>query len=272
MAAEARSGEAAMQRRPLTVIVPTYNEEANLRACLESVRFADEILVVDSFSTDATTTIARELGARVLQRAFDTFAGQKNWTIPQASHEWILLVDADERVTPGLRDEILALLREGPRHDGYWIRRENYFLGRRMRRCGWGDDRIIRLVRRELARFPDCEVHEALDLPGSVPTLDHPLLHYSFRSFAQYWRKMRLYSEWGASQSYKKGKRAGALEILGHPIGRFVKMYFVKLGCLEGLHGLVLSMLGAFSVYLKYARLWEIDIQERAGERPTRRL
>ena len=247
-------------RPSLTVIVPTFNEESTLRDCLESVRFADEILVVDSFSSDATVAIARDFGARVLQHEYVYSAKQKNWSIPQATHEWVLLVDSDERVTPELREEILALLAAGPRHDGYWILRANHFLGRRIKRCGWGTDKVIRLFRRDVARYQDREVHAEIDLPGPLPVLRHPLEHRSFRSFGQYWRKLQIYSEWGAAQLYKEGRKAGALQIFGRPVTRFFKMYVLRLGCLEGLHGLVLSMLGAFTVYLKYARLWEMHV------------
>lgn len=257
-------------RRPLTVIVPTYNEEATLRDCLESVRFADEILVVDSFSTDRTLDIARDFGARILQHEYVYSARQKNWAIPQAAHEWVLLVDSDERVTPGLRDEILELLRDGPRHDGYWILRANHFLGKRIRHCGWGTDKVIRLFRRDLSRYEDREVHAEIDLPGTLPVLRHTLEHHSFRSFGQYFRKLQLYSEWGAAQLYKEGRRAGSLTLLFRPPTRFVKMYLVRGGFLDGLHGLVLSMLGAFTVYLKYARLWEMQILEGAREVPAR--
>src|SRR5207247_219958 len=135
---------------------------------------------------------------RVLQHEYVYSARQKNWAIPQAKHEWILLVDSDERVTPGLREEILALLASGPRDDGYWILRANHFLGRRIKRCGWGTDKVIRLFRRDLARYQDREVHAEIDLPGPLPVLAHPLEHHSFRSFAQYWRKIQIYSEWGA--------------------------------------------------------------------------
>ena len=256
-------------RPQLSVIVPTLNEEATLRDCLESVRFADEILVVDSFSTDATLDIAREFGAHVLQHEYVYSARQKNWAIPQAKHEWVLLIDSDERVTPGLREEILALLASGPRHDGYWILRANHFLGRRIKRCGWGTDKVIRLFRRDLARYQDREVHAEIDLPGPLPVLEHPLEHHSFRSFAQYWRKIQIYSEWGAAQLYKEGKRAGALQIFGRPVIRFFKMYVVRLGFLEGVRGLVLSMLGAFTVYLKYARLWEMRILKGAAAVPA---
>ncbi len=263
-------GDGTMPRRPLTVIVPTYNEEATLQACLESVAFADEILLVDSFSTDGTLDIARAFGARILQHEYVYSARQKNWVIPQATHEWVLLVDSDERVTPELRDEILRLLAGDSLRDGYWIRRANHFMGRRMQRCGWGTDKVIRLFRRDVARYEDRKVHAEIDLPPPLPVLEHPLEHHSFRSFAQYFRKLQLYSEWGAAQLYRDGKRAGFVQSLGRPVTRFLKMYVLRLGCLEGLHGLVLSMLGAFTVYLKYARLWELTLGRCDAPLPAR--
>lgn len=254
-------------RRPLlSVIVPTFNEEETLPPCLESVAFADEILVVDSFSTDRTIEIARARGARVVQREYGYSAQQKNWAIPQAAHEWVLLVDADERVTAELRDEILRTLADGPMADGYWIRRANHFLGKRIRFCGWGSDRVIRLFRRDVSRYQDRQVHAEIELPGPLPVLAHPLEHHTFRSFGQYWRKLDLYSEWGARQMYLEGRRPGAVQLLLRPLGRFIRMYFLRLGFLEGAHGVVLSLLGAFTVYLKYARLWEMRLlDERPG-------
>jgi glycosyltransferase involved in cell wall biosynthesis len=253
-------------RRPLTAIVPTFNEEESLPDCLDSVRFADEILVVDSFSTDRTLEIARERGARVIQRAYGYSAQQKNWAIPQAAHEWVLLVDADERVTPALRDEILAILARGPESDGYWIRRANFFIGRQVRHCGWGGDTVIRLFRRDVSRYQDRKVHAEIDLPGPLPTLEHPLEHHTFRSFGQYWRKIDLYSDWGARQMYLEGRRTGGAGIAFRTLGRFIRMYILKRGFLEGAHGVVLSLFGAFTVYLKYARLWELQIAGRAPD------
>ena len=138
-----------------------------------------------------------------------------------------------------------------------------------MKRCGWGTDKVIRLFRRDVARYQDREVHAEIDLPGPLPVLRNLLEHHSFRSFGQYWRKIQIYSEWGAARLYREGKRAGALQIFGRPVIRFFKMYVVRLGFLEGLHGLVLSMLGAFTVYLKYARLWEMEILKGAFEVPA---
>ena len=252
----------------ISALVPTLNEEENLRDCLASVRWADEIFVVDSFSQDRTLEIAREFSARVIQHEYVNSAAQKNWAIPQASHPWVLLVDADERVTPELRDEIRGILKEGPRFDGYWIRRANHFLGRRMNHCGWETDRVIRLFRRDLGRYQEREVHAEIELPGPLPVLRNPLLHYSFRSFRQYWGKMQLYSDWGASQAHREGRRAGWLSIAFRPPFRFFKMYFLRLGFLDGIHGLVLCMLAAFSVFLKYAKLWELGERETPESRP----
>jgi len=252
----------------LTALIPAFNEEEMIRDCLESLRWADEILVVDSISGDRTQEIAREFGARVLQHKYENSAAQKNWSIPLATHSWVLLVDADERVTPELREEIRSILTEGPRHEAYWIRRVNHFLGKRMNHCGWETDKVIRLFRRDVARYEDREVHAEISLPGPLPVLQHPLLHYSFRGFAQYWGKMRAYSDWGASQMWKEGKRAGWASIGLRPLQRFLKMYVARLGFLDGIHGLVLSMLGAFSVFLKYAKLWEIGLRHGGDREP----
>jgi glycosyltransferase involved in cell wall biosynthesis len=256
-----------MSRRLLTALIPAFNEEETLPECLASVAFADEVYVVDSFSTDRTVELAEAAGARVEQHEYGYSAAQKNWAIPRASHDWVLLVDADERVTPALAEEIQGLLQEGPRADGYWIRRDNYFLGRRVRHGGWESDRVIRLFRRDLARYQDREVHAEIDLPGPLPCLGGRLEHHTFRSFSQYLPKLDRYSRWGASQAYTDGKRAGAGTVLGHTVGRFVKMYLLRGGFLDGGRGLVLSGLAAFAVYLKYARLWERTLAERAEER-----
>jgi hypothetical protein len=131
-----------------------------------------------------------------------------------------------------------------------------------MKHCGWESDKVIRLFRRDVARYQEREVHAEIELPGILPILAHPLLHYSFRSFRQYWGKLQLYSDWGARQLYKEGKRAGWIAIGLRPPIRFCKMFFVRLGFLDGIHGLVLSLLGAFTVFLKYAKLWELQAEK----------
>jgi glycosyltransferase involved in cell wall biosynthesis len=249
----------------LTVIVPTFNEESNLTDCLESVRWADEILVADSFSTDGTLDIARRRGARIVQRAYGYSASQKNWAIPQASHPWILLVDADERVTPELAAEVRSILALERACNGYWIYRANHLLGQRVRRCGWGTDKVLRLFRRDLGRYEDTQVHAEIRIPPPLGILRRRLVHHSFRSFDQYMPKVWKYASWGAEDAWNEGRRAGWIDILLRPPLRFFKMYGLRLGFLEGARGLVVSYLGMSAVFLKYARLWEKGLPPAGG-------
>ncbi|MEO8348019.1 MAG: glycosyltransferase family 2 protein [Acidobacteriota bacterium] len=247
-----------MTREKLSAIVTSFNEEINIKECLESVSFADEVLLVDSFSTDATLDIARRIPAvRILQREYFGSAAQKNWAMDQTIHPWILIVDADERVTPGLSREITELLEKGPTATAYSIRRRNLFLDRLIRHSGWSTDKVVRLVRRGAARYPKRRVHADIQPEGHAPTLQNPLLHYTFRSLGQYLEKLHRYAEWGAADAYRKQKNVGAVELFFRPMWRFVRMYVFQAGFLDGRHGLVLCMLQAYGVFLKWAKLWE---------------
>ncbi len=262
-------------RAAVTALIPTFNEQETLPDCLESVRFCDEILVVDSFSTDGTLRIARAARARVLEHEYVNSATQKNWAIPQAMHPWVLVVDADERVTPELRQEIEAVLAGEPGKAAFSIPRVNYFLGREVRHGGWEADRVTRLFQRDRCRYEDRQVHAEVRADGPMGALQSPLLHFTFRSWEQYWPKIQKYSDWGAMQAFKDGQRAGRASILLRPLGRFLKMYVLRLGFLDGTHGAVLSLLAAFSVYLKYAKLWQLGLDGAAasgarGEAPRR--
>lgn len=254
-------------RRPLSVLVTTYNEQELLPLCLDSVRWAEELLVVDSGSTDATVTIAEQRGARVLQHPYESPARQKNWGLTQCRHEWVLILDADEVVTPELSEELEALLRHDARSDGYWIGRDNLFLGRLMRHGGWETDRVIRFVHRDRARYDDRLVHEEIDLPGPLPQLRARLVHHTFRSFEQYWPKVQRYARDGARQAFQRGRRVGAGSVLSHAVARFFRMYLLRRGFLDGGHGLVLALFSTFTTYLKYAHLWELSQREREGPR-----
>ena len=246
-----------MPREKLSAIVTSLNEEVNIKECLESVGFADEVLLVDSFSTDRTIEIARQIrGVRVLQREYFGSAAQKNWAMDQTDSPWILIVDADERVTPELAREIGDLLEGGPASDYYSIRRRNLFLDRIIRHSGWSTDKVVRLVRRGAARYPKRRVHADIRPEGHAPVLQHALLHYTFRSLGQYLEKLHRYAEWGAADAYRKGKRPGAVQLFLRPVWRFVRMYVFQAGFLDGRHGLVLCTLQAYGVFLKWAKLW----------------
>jgi glycosyltransferase involved in cell wall biosynthesis len=254
-------------RRRVSAIITTFNEEINVAECIESVRFADEILLVDSYSTDRTVEIASSYPeVTVLQRTYYGSAAQKNWAIDRVANDWVLIIDADERVTEPLAREILATLAEEPPVAGYFIRRENVFLDKVIRHSGWSTDKVVRLFRRDKARYPNRRVHADMKVEGPTLTLKASFLHYTYRSFGQYFDKFVKYSEWGAAQAYREGKRAGFSEILGRPAWRFFRMYGLQLGFLDGLHGLVLCLLQSFGVFLKYALLWEITLRVRRGD------
>jgi len=247
-----------MPRQTLTAIVPTLNEEINVRECLETLGFADEILVVDSGSTDRTLTIAAAVPrVRVLTHEYLGNGPQCNWAMDQARHPWALIVDADERVPAALAREIMALLETGPSADQYFLRRENVFLGRVIRHSGWGSDRLVRFVRRGTARYPERRVHADMEVSGRAPTLATPLVHYTFRSFSGYLEKLHRYAVWGAADLYRAGRSAGLLTIAFRSGWRFVRAYVVQGGFLDGTHGLVLCALQAYGTFLKWARLWE---------------
>lgn len=253
-------------REKLTVIVPTYNEEDNIEDCLRSVLWADEIIVVDSFSTDRTVEIASKYAHRILQHEYINSATQKNWAIPQATNEWVMIVDADERVTPELKEEILKEL-ENPKFDGYYIGRKNYFLGFPLNHGGFGpkDDRNIRLFRKSVSRYEEKEVHADVIVRGKVGSLKNPLVHYSYRSLRDYFRKFERYTDWAALDIVKEGKKPNLFNLVLRPIGDFIKFYFLKLGFLDGLPGLIMALLSSYYVVVKYVKAWEIYVK-RGGK------
>lgn len=250
----------------LTVIVPCRDNEAILRPCLASARgVADELFVVDSGSTDATRDIAAEYADRVVVHEYVNSAAQKNWAIPQAAHEWVMILDTDERLTPALADEIRALLDGTPAHDGYRIRRRNHFFGRPIHHCGWERDDCLRLFKRDKSRYEDKHVHaDVIVEGGDVGRLEGKLLHYTYTSFDQYLEKFGRYTTWAALDLRDAGKRPTAWNLLGRPAFRFVKMYLLRGGCRDGRAGLILCLLAAFSVFMKYAKLWGLEREDAA--------
>jgi glycosyltransferase involved in cell wall biosynthesis len=244
----------------LTVLIPCKNEEKNIRPCIESAKpIADELLVADSGSSDRTMDIARALGARIIEREYVNSADFKNWAIPQVSHPWVLVVDADERVTPELAAEVRRLLSDGPRRDGYRIYRASYFFGHRIKRCGWQRDNVLRLFRSEL-RYESKHVHAEVVVPsGRVGWLKGKLEHYTCWTFDQYFEKFGRYTTWGALDRRRRGRRAGFWSLTVRPAFRFFRQYVLQRGFLDGKAGLVLCGLAAFNVFVRNAKIWGID-------------
>lgn len=256
-----------MSRPTLTAVITTLNEEVNVRDCLESVAFADEVLLVDSFSTDRTVEIARGFPrVRVVQREYFGSAAQKNWAMDQVTTPWLLIVDADERIPDRLAREIRAVIDREPEESQFFVRRENVFIDRVIRHSGWSTDKVVRLVRSGTVRYPNRRVHADLPADGPTPTLLAPMIHYTCRSLPQYLEKLHRYAAWGAADSFRQGRRAGFVELLLRPLWRFFRMYVVQGGFLDGGHGLVLCALQAWGVFLKWARVWEWNRLSRDGK------
>lgn len=248
----------------LSVIIITKNEAANIQACLDSVRFADEWIIVDSGSTDGTVEIARAAGATVIQTAdWPGFGPQKNRALDAAHGEWVLSLDADERITDALRAEIEAVLAQ-PRHAAYAIPRLSSFCGHFIRHAGWYPDYIVRLFRRGSARFSDSLVHESIVVDsGTTGRLRAHMLHYSYLDDESVLRKLDHYSTLGARQAYAAGKRAGLGTAVAHGVSAFLRSYVFKRGFLDGGAGLMVAISAAESSYHKYLKLALLSQAER---------
>lgn len=238
----------------LSVILITKNEAHNIRGCLESVAWADEIIVVDSGSIDGTAEIARAMGASVhVYGDWPGFGPQKNRALDHATQEWVLSIDADERVTPELRAEIAAAL-DDPQADGYSLPRLSSFCGRYIRHSGWQPDHVLRLFRRGQGRFTDDLVHERLVVDGRVVQMNHWLLHESFRDLEQVLAKMNHYSSAGAEMLNRKGREASLAQAVLHGLWAFIRAYFLRTGFLDGREGFMLAVATAEGSYYRYAK------------------
>ena len=257
-------------RPTISAIITTFNEEAHIAGCIESLLWCDEILVVDSFSTDRTSEICRGYDkVRFFQRTYYGSASQKNWAMDQVTNDWILIFDADERCTPALQREIEDLLASGPREDAYTIKRRVYFLDRVIRFSGWQHDRVVRLVRRGTARYPNRRVHADMVTRGPAPVLRRSMDHYMADSLDEYIKRIEKYSFWGAAQNWKEKRKSGFTQVFGRSIWRFLRTYVFQLGVLDGMHGLVFCMLQAYGTYLKWALLWGWHVNAARGRSPS---
>jgi glycosyltransferase involved in cell wall biosynthesis len=247
-----------MSKVPLTAIIPSYNESHNIIQVLKSVDFCDEIILVDSNSTDDTVAKAQPYITKLLTRDYEHSASQKNWAIPQAKHEWILLVDADERVTPVLREEILALVPSlsSVEEVGYWIGRRNFFMGKQVRYSGWKNDKVIRLFRKSKCLYADKYVHSEIIANGKVGTLKNKFLHYKYIDIDSYMHKLQRYAGLQANDFDNKIGRITAFHMIVKPIWGFIKHYFLQLGFLDGFVGFTIAYLRSYVIFMRYIKLW----------------
>ncbi len=242
---------------PVTVVIPTLNEVDRLPACIASVRWANQVIVADAGSTDGTQELARSMGAIVLERCGPTIAEQRNIAIDASAHQWILALDADERVSPELARSIAQEI-AAPRGSAFRVHMRNQYLGATMERGGWGRDRHVRLFR-DSFRYEVKRVHEGLQFDGAVFDLAGRVNHDSYRDLGHQLSKVNCYAKWGAEDLFARGRQVGLLQIVMRPAWRFIKCYFLQGAILEGQRGLVLAVVHAWSAFAKYALLWDMQ-------------
>ena len=255
----------------LSVTIISKNEAPDIAAALESVRWADEIIVVDSQSTDETVSIARRYTPRVVVRQWPGYKDQKNYAASIAANDWILSLDADERVTPGLAEEIRGALAAEPAARGFRIPRVNWHLGRWVRTTDWYPDYQTRLYDRRSAQWTGTYVHESVAVRGRVDTLRGELQHFAYRDIAEHLETIDRYTTLAARQMHESGRRAGPFDLVGHPPLAFLRNYVAKGGFRDGRAGFIISALNSYYVFLKFAKLWELDHRERFAGKNDRR-
>ncbi len=243
----------------ISAVLIVLNEEKRLEAALKSVQgVAAEIVVVDGGSTDGTVRLARKYTDKVFERPWTNFADQKNFANSKATRPWILSLDADERVSPGLKEEILALEGGASAFAGFSIPRQVFYLGRWIRHSGWYPDRKVRLFRADRAHWEGDYVHEKLVFSGPVARLAGPIHHFTYAGIADHVARINRFSDLGAQKLYAKGKKCRLVHLVGWPVGRFIRSYVLKLGFLDGFPGVVIAVLNGYSVFIRYAKLREI--------------
>jgi glycosyltransferase involved in cell wall biosynthesis len=243
---------------PISATLIVYNEEHNIADALQSLSWADDIVVVDSGSNDATLEICRRYTDRIFHRDWTGYVDQKNFAVENARHNWIFSLDADERVSPELRGEILELAGKGFLKPGYKIPRVAFFMGRWIRHGDWYPDYQLRLFDRKHGRWEGGRVHESVKIRETPGFLKGDIHHFTYRSLSDYLRRLEIYSNLAAFDYQQKGRRATPFTLLFNPVAAFVKAFLLKRGFLDGTPGFAVAVMGAVSVFFKYAKLYEL--------------
>ncbi len=248
-------------REKLSVIIITKNEEKNIKECLESVKWADEIILVDAFSEDKTIEIAKNYTNKIFQREWTGFAEQKQFSLKLASYEWILSLDADERVSHSLKQKLLYLLEhkeELEAFDGYSIKRDNFFLGKKIKGCGWNKDFQLRLFKKSKAKVTERLVHEGFEVSGRTVKINEPIIHMSYRSIDEVIKKINYYSSLEALEKSTKNK-ASILKVIFYPPVYFIQHFILRYGFIDGVHGFLVSFFHALTKMLVQIKIWELQ-------------
>ena len=242
----------------LTVVIPTFNEAENLPELLAQLDWVGEVIVIDSYSTDITPELARAAGAKFLQRKLDTLGLQKNYAIERASHPWVLIIDADERLTPALAEEIRTTVEHNdPNVVGYEVYRQNFFLDKPISYGGLQRDKVIRLIRRGELAYDNKQVHESIRSDKPTGRLNNKLQHYTYRGLSHYIQKNEKYALWSADDHAARTSRVGVYHLLFKPVWRFFTQYILKMGFRDGRAGLIFCAVASWGVFLRYAFLVE---------------
>jgi len=265
--ADGRETRHPQSKTGISALVITRNEAENIRDCLASLQWVAEIIVVDAESTDDTVARAREFTDKVFIRRWEGFSAAKNFALAQCTSDWVLWLDADERVTPELREEIINTLRNTPTAAGFAMPRLANFLGKWIRHGGWYPGYVLRLFRRDAGRFDDKPVHEGVRVDGKIERLRNHLLHYTDRNLQHYFEKFNRYTSLAVEELHQRGRRFHLRDLLLRPCWFFFRMYVLKGGFLDGLPGFILARLSAAYVFAKYAKLWEIQNEHRPNLR-----
>ena len=249
--------------QPISLFIIAHNEAHRITACIESARgLVREVVVIDDFSTDDTAAVCEKLGARVFQRKFDGFTNQKNFALSKVTQPWALNLDADERLSPALKEEISkAVLQE--KVAGYYLPFCNYFLGKKMRFSGLNKEKHLRLVRTQQAKYVGGLVHEGLEVNGPLATLSQPVNHFSYDTIEAYFTKFNAYTTLAAQQMHHNGKQFHLWSVLARLPFEFLKRYVLKLGFLDGMRGLLWASFSTYYVFVKYVKLWQLNQEEK---------
>lgn len=242
----------------ITAIIPTLNEEIHIEAAIKSVDFADEIIIIDSYSKDNTVTLAEKYNVKIIKRKFDDFSSQKNFAINKALHPWIYILDADERVTPEVRKEILEAVENPKNFVGFYVRRSFFFAGKKIRYSGWQRDKVVRLFLKEKCKYQGI-VHETIKADGELGFFKGKIEHYGYKNYNHFISKIHQYGELKAQELHTRGKKVNLFHLLVKPVFRVFSHFILKRGFLDGYTGLILSITQGYAVLTRYIKLWLLN-------------